>query len=214
MPQPDAEQRSRRSRVAHITLRVLSHPLMLLLVGAVVSSILIPLYTRQAQEHKEALEVKRALAERITNAVSPFLAATLANELVARGRPTVTYDRAYESWTTESNAVLTEMRAYYSDGRLAEEWLDLSYRIKWLYYFFKAGAYPYQSRLFVLRQYLRPLIASCACGTIQFEPLARFSIPPRGVNPELDRNLQGLLAAFRQRADAIVGDVLSSSPRL
>ncbi len=62
--------------------RGLSHPLALVVVGAAISTVLVPLYTEQSQENQQALETRRELAERMSATVSPFLAATLSNELV------------------------------------------------------------------------------------------------------------------------------------
>jgi hypothetical protein len=204
--------------------RVLSHPLALVVVGAAISTVLVPLYTQQSQENQQALEIKRALAERMSATVSPFLAATLSNELVWRGKPPSDYDLAYETWSTESDLILTRMRTNLDDTSIAETWQDYQVRMRWLYYMFKVGNPPEGSRWWILTKpgYLGPFVrkytacnkTSKWCLDIDIEKLAQFYIPQRGINPSLDRALRTLLTAFRLENEALIDRVLKSGVRL
>ena len=48
----------------------MSHPFLLLVVGAIVSSIIVPNFTRQWQDNQKQLELKTALADDINKAIS------------------------------------------------------------------------------------------------------------------------------------------------
>lgn len=48
----------------------ISHPSVLLIVGAIISSLVIPYFTRQWQDSQKQLELKTALADDINKAVS------------------------------------------------------------------------------------------------------------------------------------------------
>jgi len=48
------------------TIGLLSHPLFLLVIGAIISSIIIPVYTNQWQNYQKELEIKSKLAEEIS----------------------------------------------------------------------------------------------------------------------------------------------------
>jgi hypothetical protein len=61
------------ARVARLG-KVLSHPLTLLLTGAVVTSLVVPAITRGWQDHQKALAVKSELVEDMTAKTSRFLA--------------------------------------------------------------------------------------------------------------------------------------------
>jgi hypothetical protein len=204
--------------------RVLSHPLALVVVGAAVSTLLVPLYTQQAQENQQALEIRRDLAERMSATVSPFLAATLSNELVWRGKPPTDYDLAYETWSTESDVILTRMRTHLDDAGIAETWQDYQVAVRWLYYLFKVGNPAEGSRGWILSKpdYLGRFVRKyTACGEtsrwcldIDIAELARFHIPPRGINPSLDGALRRLLTVFRLENEALVDRVLEADVRL
>lgn len=204
--------------------RGLSHPLALVVVGAAISTVLVPLYTEQSQKNQQALEIRRELAERMSATVSPFLAATLSNELVWHGKPPADYDLAYETWSTESYVILTRMRTHLADARIAETWQEYQVAMRWLYYLFKVGNPPEGSRAWILskpdylgrflRKYTSCNEASQWCLDIDIGELAAFRIPPRGINPSLDRALRTLLKTFQLENEALVDRVLKSDVRL
>lgn len=199
--------------------RVLAHPLVLLLVGAAISSVLVPALTRQSQRNEQSLEITRDLAERMSAAVSPFIAASLSNFLLWRGKIPAEYDHAYERWSTDSDVILTRMRTYLDDSRIADAWQELQYAMRQLYEFFKAAATPEQSRRFVLERRLHGFLAR-ACGGSRcldahdVDTLAQFYVPPKGINPDLDRSLTAFLRAYRLANEAIIERVLEADVRL
>ncbi len=208
------------ARFGGVLRRALAHPLALLVVGAAISTVLVPAYTRQSQENQQALEVRRELAERMSTAVSPFLAATLSNELVWRGKPPVEYDRAYEKWSTDSDVILTRMRTNLADPSVAEAWQSYQTAMRWLYYLFKVGQTPVASRYIILSDYLQSFLekytacrnVSQPCLEIDLRTLAEFHIPARGI-PGFDLDFRKLLSAFRFENEALVNRVLESKVR-
>ena len=210
------------ARLAAVLRRALAHPLALLVIGAAFSTVLVPAYTRQAQENQQALEIRRDLAERMSATVSPFLAATLSNELVWRGKPPAAYDRAYESWSTGSDLILTRMRTRLEDHGIAEAWQDYQRAMRWLYYLFKVGISPEGSRYIILTDYLSWFLEkyvacekpSQPCLRIDARELAAFDVPERGLRPTLDRSFRMLLEAFRLENEALVDRVIASDVRL
>jgi hypothetical protein len=51
----------------------LSNPMVLLIVGAIISSFIIPYYTRQWQDHQKELELKTNLSDEINKAIDMYL---------------------------------------------------------------------------------------------------------------------------------------------
>jgi hypothetical protein len=51
----------------------LSHPMLLLIVGAIISSLIIPYFTRQWQDHQKELELISDLSDQINKVVSDAL---------------------------------------------------------------------------------------------------------------------------------------------
>jgi hypothetical protein len=46
------------------------------------------------------------------------------------------------------------------------------------------------------------------------EAIAQFYVPPKGINPALDRSLTKLLAAYRIRAETVIEQILKSPVQL
>jgi hypothetical protein len=206
--------------------RFASHPLTLIAVGAVVSGFLIPAFTRGAQNHKQGLEIKSGIVDSISGSVSPFLAATLANELVYHGSAPRSYDLAYEQWDSRSAVVATKLRTYfgrYSDATLA--WGRLRENMRYLYYLFRwrpAGGSPRESRREILHLMASFLsLHQCpssgpngSCTVAGHAALVAWQVPRVGINADLDFELRDLLMAFRLESDSIIDEVLAANPRL
>lgn len=100
--------------------RHLSNPLLLLIVGAVISGLLVPYITNQWQNHEKELELKTSLVARISEAVSRAL--TAAQFTNARLPEVVDYYQAYHDWETTHSAIGSYIRAYFPNTYLGEEW--------------------------------------------------------------------------------------------
>jgi len=116
---------------------VVSHPLILIAVGAVVTGVLVPMLTRGAQEHQQALEIKSELVSSMTAAASPFLAATQADVVAHNGDAPPSYDVAYQQWVSDSNDVWTKLRTYLPGHDATLAWSSFMLRMRDVYYFFR-----------------------------------------------------------------------------
>lgn len=61
----------------------LQHPLLLLVVGALISSYIIPLYTKAWQDHQKELELKTDLVSEISDATASILTKTQVKKAVS-----------------------------------------------------------------------------------------------------------------------------------
>ena len=112
---------------------LLSHPLTLLIVGALLSSLLIPSWTRQWQDRQSELRVKVDLVDKIDNSVTGIVMAVQFAVLRAEGQSQVDYDRAYRQWEVDRRLIRSQLRAYYPEKPLAGDWNELSEEITALY---------------------------------------------------------------------------------
>jgi hypothetical protein len=98
----------------------LSNPLLLLVVGAVISGLLIPYITAQWQNHEKELELKTNLVSRISEAVSSAL--TSAQFSAANRTEQAAYQQAYYEWEATHSAISSYLRAYFPNTSIGEEW--------------------------------------------------------------------------------------------
>jgi hypothetical protein len=100
----------------------LSHPLLLLLIGALISSILVPSLTRQWQNHEKELEMKSGLVEDMNNSVTDFVMAVQFAEVGATSQSQADYDKAYRDWEIKRGQLASKIRVYFPASRIADEW--------------------------------------------------------------------------------------------
>lgn len=92
----------------------------LLIVGAIVSSLVIPYYTRQWQDHQKELELKTNLADEINEAISDMtVSANYRQE-------NTDYFQTNKNWLISKAMISSKITAYFSDAHLAREWENLS----------------------------------------------------------------------------------------
>lgn len=99
---------------------MLRHPVLLMVVGALLTAYLIPSFTRKWQDHQRALEVRSTLASQI--AASATSALMRSDETYSRRRFTRADENAWLAWRIESAAVQARLRAYLADSTLAGDW--------------------------------------------------------------------------------------------
>jgi hypothetical protein len=198
-----------------------SHPLVLIAVGAVVSGILVPSFTRGAQDHRQALEIKSGLVSSMSEAASPFLAATLANVLAHNGNVPRSYDAAYQQWITKSNDVWTTLRTYVPDDEATTEWSSFMLRMRDVYYFFRLspaeGGATRAEYTLRLQKYLSRDCAGPAavCPIVSFKEIDKWLANPRrrfegSINLYMEEMFFGLRAAMVK----IQRLTLDATPRL
>jgi len=100
----------------------LRHPLVLLVIGAVISSYLIPSFTRRWQDHQKALEVRSDLASQIAGSATSSI---ITSDAIFEGRkrhPSRADRTAWLAWQIQSEAIEARLRAYLTDKTLAGDW--------------------------------------------------------------------------------------------
>jgi hypothetical protein len=99
-------------------LGVLSHPLLTLVVGAVLTSLLIPSLTRQWQDHQKELEVKTTMVTDINEATALVLGKAMAFGTGRyAGEESETdlqfeYNKGYQEWSVQSAEIYGRLRAF------------------------------------------------------------------------------------------------------
>jgi len=174
----------------------------LVVATALAGYLLGPYLSNRWQDHKEGLDRRSALVERISNSTGKFVGAARAE---AYRNPTAAsaFDRAYVDWQVESEAIYTQIAAYI-DAAAAEKWSDFEYDMKWVYYVFKRnGAVKPAFALQRIADYLRRPISTLD-GLLH----SPFRADARNVNPTYEDDLSELTLQLRMKERAIVSDVL------
>jgi len=99
---------------------------MVLLVGALISGVLIPAFTRRRHRHQKALEIKTQLVSDSSKSIMRIVVATQFARLGARSQSQDDFDRAYRDWEVESAVIGTTLVAYFPDTTIPADWVALS----------------------------------------------------------------------------------------
>ena len=99
-----------------------SHPFVLLLAGALLSSLVVPAITRRWQDHQKELELKTALVTEITETVTDLVMAVQFAELGTVSQTQEEFDAAYRKWEIESAVIGSKLRAYFPETDLGSQW--------------------------------------------------------------------------------------------
>jgi hypothetical protein len=125
----ERQDRQERQRWAPAARGILAHPLLLLLVGALLTSILLPRCTRNWQQYEKELEIKRELAQDISRSSGTFLRAIKAAQVTSlvalrvEQAPEPEYaGRLRERWEVEGEVLGAEMQIYFPDSELKARW--------------------------------------------------------------------------------------------
>jgi hypothetical protein len=102
--------------------RVLAHPLTLLIVGALLSSLLIPSWTKQWQDRQSELQVKIDLIDQIDNSVTDMIMSVQFAVVGSESQLQADYDRAYRQWEIDRRLIGSKLQAYYPEEPLAKDW--------------------------------------------------------------------------------------------
>jgi hypothetical protein len=104
----------------------LAHPLLLLLVGSLISSYLIPSVTRQWQNHQKQLEIRTQLVGDISDAVARIITAVQFVEVGSATQSQSQFDEAFRSWEIERAILGSEIRSYYPHTDIGDSWSAFS----------------------------------------------------------------------------------------
>lgn len=103
--------------------------MILLIVGAIISSLIIPYYTRQWQDHQKELELKTNLSDEINKAISDV---TVAADY-RLSSPNGTGIGIIKNWDVSKAMISSKIKAYFSDTQLTRNWENLSSAVSALY---------------------------------------------------------------------------------
>ena len=123
----------RRPSFALLT-RALSHPLLLLLVGALISALVVPVFTQRWQEHQRELEIQTSLVSELTRSSSAFMTVVRLRlqDPAGEGQD---LDEAWRRWRTDSAVTRARLRASYAEHDLVLEWEALDEAMSGFYSF-------------------------------------------------------------------------------
>lgn len=172
-PKESSENRSKGS----LWYDWLSHPLLLLLVGAVISSFLIPDITRRWQDHQKELELKTALVSQITDATTSTLTEA---ELLATGAETKDQGQlsarvrsVYQDWMIKGAAIRAELEAYFPGTLLSRDWFYYYGLVHDYYLLQQSGIIPVAKSQFweAIRAYFDYYHIGIDWGAVEKDPL-------------------------------------------
>ena len=96
---------------------MLSHPLVLLLIGgaftAGITNYLVPSITRKWQNHDKELELKSELVREVNRAAFDFFESIRLIEYAGKPKTLEPLDRAYVRWLTSTEVISAEMITYF-----------------------------------------------------------------------------------------------------
>lgn len=110
--------------------KVVSHPLFLLLMGALVTGLIVPYVTRQWQIHQTAQDMKTQVIGDDTTAVGIAMTEMdVTQNPVFAGKSSLNnptaIDSTYVNFMTKSEMVQSELRAYFPSGSIPTHWNNL-----------------------------------------------------------------------------------------
>ena len=105
---------------------LLKHPLTVLLLGALISGLLIPAFTRRWQNHQKALEIKTELVSDLSKSIMGMVMATQFAHVGAKSQKQADFDQAYRDWEIASAVIGTKLQAYFPDTTIPTEWTAFS----------------------------------------------------------------------------------------
>lgn len=122
-------------------LGALDHPLIVLLVGAVVTGLLVPAVTRRWQDRQKELELKTGLVSELSESIMEIVMAVQFHHMTA-GRCGQGDDannlmqelnQAYRTWEVRSAVIATKLRSYFPATTVPDEWTQFSETITLFY---------------------------------------------------------------------------------
>lgn len=103
---------------------------MLLTLGALISSLLVPWFTRKWQDHQKSLELKSALAGQIAESATSTLIGSFAVHEAQRHDYSAAERRSWREWQIKSAAIEARLRAYFPNDSLADEWVGFTQEVE------------------------------------------------------------------------------------
>jgi hypothetical protein len=105
---------------------VLSHPFVLLVIGAGISGLLVPYITNQWQNHQKELELKTDLASQISKAVANIIIVSRLVQIPAFAYTNLSYANTFEEWEVSKATIGSQIQSYFPKNQIKQEWDNLS----------------------------------------------------------------------------------------
>jgi len=198
--------------------KALGHPLVLLVVGAVLSGLLVPQLTQRWQDQRKALEIKAELVERVTRAVSDIFTATQFAQVGATSQSQADLDAAYRAWQRDKAVLTSLLGAYFRNPSVDDAWRRV--RALATAYYVQIGVrdgqgHPDEARR---REYLRVVATGLALSPPQDwseegRPMGSESISTRAVVLDLADAL-ALRTEVHRQLDAAVAVIVDARLRV
>jgi len=106
--------------------KILTHPLLLLLIGAVISGLLVPYITNQWQNHQKEMEIKTNLVTQISKAVSDIIIVSRMIQIPSFSNTNLSYANTFEDWEVSKSTIGSQIQAYFPQNNIRQEWDNLS----------------------------------------------------------------------------------------
>jgi hypothetical protein len=107
-------------------MRVISHPLFLLVVGGILTSLVIPAITRRWQDHQKHLELKVDLLGRVSDAVTRVITYAWWRELGGKGELSdedrKEFNWAWGEWQASTRILQAQFEAYFRETDIPKHW--------------------------------------------------------------------------------------------
>lgn len=100
----------------------LSHPLLLLTLGGLLSGYLIPVLTRRWQDHQKELDIKSDLVRKISESVISIVMAVQFADIGRQSQSMEDFDKAYREWELDRAVIGSQLRAYFPRSELGSKW--------------------------------------------------------------------------------------------
>src|SRR6476659_1909657 len=117
---------------------ILSNPLLLLIVGGILTGLLIPYITTRWQNHEKELEIKTSLVSKISEYATRMLMAIQFVEVSPSqgSNSSLTqeqYNNEYRDWKINSDIMQSQINAYFPNIDASKQWKRFSNSVEFLY---------------------------------------------------------------------------------
>jgi len=116
------------------------HPLVILLVGAVISGVLIPFFTRSWQNHQKSLDIKNDLVTEISKTVTTmminvqyFLENMKKMSKEEEQKIQQKYNNDYKNWSIAEEIISSRLEAYFPTQNIIQQWKEYTEIINNIY---------------------------------------------------------------------------------
>lgn len=106
---------------------ILSNPLLLLVVGGIITGLLIPYITNQWQNHQKEFEIRTDLLGRISESLAGLLVVRenveidLENNRISNDT-TNSFVNQFKNWSISNAVIGSQLRAYFPQTPIGQEW--------------------------------------------------------------------------------------------